>query len=248
VEAARTNKIKVVDIDNKPVHAAVWHRRGIVIDLNTSDLYDGVDGRVLLRRNLYFVDPQLRVAAEASIAHHRDGLPPPPPMPPVYPKSELWKQIEEHVAPAAVAIIEANQTPLRESNTAETEHKNSGGAPLGIGKDICIEIIRIINDMPNGLPPRPKLMDQIQEKFPDAGSTNMRGILAAVYSDRRPRLSGDKAIWVELTRIARTDDGLCDYDKALRILKERFPNTGEIHLKAILTEVFEFLRKAKRVA
>jgi hypothetical protein len=56
VKAARTNIIKVVDMDNKPVHAAVWQRRDIVINLNTSDLYDGVDRRVPLRRNLYFVD------------------------------------------------------------------------------------------------------------------------------------------------------------------------------------------------
>jgi hypothetical protein len=88
VEAARTNKIKVVDMDNKPVPAAVWRRRGIVIDLNTSDLYDGLNGGVLLRRNLSFVPKPMENAAD----QERRGEPFPQ-----YPKSDLYQDIERVV-------------------------------------------------------------------------------------------------------------------------------------------------------
>jgi hypothetical protein len=151
VEAARTNRIKVVDMDNKPVHAAVWRRRGIVIDLNTSDLYDGVDGHVPLRRNLYFVDadeqslldsvspgsnPELRVAVEASIAHHIDGLPPPPPMEPVYPKSELWIQVEQgHDAYQQTRRVLAEARQILETPWSRPENLTLGQAKSLIGDE-----------------------------------------------------------------------------------------------------------------
>jgi hypothetical protein len=40
VAAARKSRINVVDIDDKPIHASVWPRRGITIDLKMSDLYE----------------------------------------------------------------------------------------------------------------------------------------------------------------------------------------------------------------
>ena len=82
-KAVRTNTINVLDMDNKPVHATVWQRPGIVINLNTSDLYDVVNGSVPLRRGLW-----LSVASVPSPAAETSSR---------YPRSELCEEIERSI-------------------------------------------------------------------------------------------------------------------------------------------------------
>lgn len=77
VGAARTNRINVVDMDDKPVHASVWRRSGVTIDLKMSDLYEiGMEqwrrdnaGGDPLRRGLYILHPVPAETANSPIAN-----------------------------------------------------------------------------------------------------------------------------------------------------------------------------------
>jgi hypothetical protein len=77
VGAARTNRINVVDMDDKPVHASVWRRSGITIDLKMSDLYEiGMEqwrrdnaGGDPLRRGLYILHPVPAETANSPMAN-----------------------------------------------------------------------------------------------------------------------------------------------------------------------------------
>jgi hypothetical protein len=61
------------------------------------------------------------------------------------------------------------------------EQKKTDGRPLSIAKAIYTEIIRIAHTSPDGLPDRRELTRRLQEKFPDAGESTLRSLLADVY-------------------------------------------------------------------
>jgi hypothetical protein len=67
-----------------------------------------------------------------------------------------------------------------EMKPLEPERKNPGGKPLTVAKQIYIEIIRIANT-PDGLPRRDDLSPLLREKFPEAGDSTLRGLLAEIY-------------------------------------------------------------------
>jgi hypothetical protein len=73
------------------------------------------------------------------------------------------------------------RTKVPKSETKVVSRENRGGRRLTVSKEIYIEIIRIANT-PDGLPDRDRLTPWLQEKFPQASESNLRSILADVYS------------------------------------------------------------------